>query len=219
MALFAVIAGATSITTVSIGDAATGRDLPELTATASIVGLVVFLSGAAGGLLVSAAAYAIGRAQDPDTPRFSFPVIAPIGILLPATLAFAVVSLGLSLFGTSLEGVVAVPVTALVGVSAAAGLIAGAVTVPIVDALSRHSSIGDPNEATPATGEAFWSDFGRAVGIPSVAIAIGALLAVGLAQVLLSAGSTVATVSVFSLVGAIILGGTTLLALRPWEKE
>jgi hypothetical protein len=57
------------------------------------------------------------------------------------------------------------------------------------------------------------------VGIPSVAIAIGALLAVGLAQVLLSAGSTVATVSVFSLVGAIILGGTTLLALRPWEKE
>jgi hypothetical protein len=129
------------------------------------------------------------------------------------------VSLGLSLFGTSLEGVVAVPVTALVVVSAAAGLIAGAVTVPIVDALSRHSSIGDPNEATPATGEAFWSDFGRAVGIPAVAIAIGALLAVGLAQVLLSAGSTVATVSVFSLVGAIILGGTTLLALRPWEKE
>lgn len=219
MALFVVIAGATSITTVSIGDAATGRDLPELTATASIVGLVVFLSGAVGGLLVSAATYAIGRAQDPDTPRFSFPVIAPIGILLPAVLAFAVVSLGLSLFGTSLEGVVAVPVTALVGVSAAAGLVAGAVTVPIVDALSRHSSIGDPNEATPATGEAFWSDFGRAVGIPAVAIAIGALLAVGLAQVLLSAESTVATVSVFSLVGALILGGTTLLALRPWEKE
>lgn len=219
MALFVVIAGATSITTVSIGDAATGRDLPELTATASIVGLVVFLSGAVGGLLVSAATYAIGRAQDPDTPRFSFPVIAPIGILLPAVLAFAVVSLGLSLFGTSLEGVVAVPVTAVVGVSAAAGLVAGAVTVPIVDALSRHSSIGDPNEATPATGEAFWSDFGRAVGIPAVAIAIGALLAVGLAQVLLSAESTVATVSVFSLVGALILGGTTLLALRPWEKE
>lgn len=219
MALFAVIAGATSITTVSIGDAATGRALPELTATGSILGLVVFVAGAAGGLLVSAATYAVGRAQDPDTPRFSFPVIAPIGILLPATLAFAVVSLGLSLFGTSLEGVVAVPITAFVSVSAAAGLVAGAVTVPIVDALSRHSSIGDPNEATPSTSEAFWSDFGRAVGIPAVAIAIGALLAVGLAQILLSADSTAVTVTVFAIVGTIILGGTTLLALRPWEKE
>lgn len=219
VALFAIVVGATSITTVSIGDAATGEPLPELTATASIVGLVVFLAGAAGGLLVSAATYAVGRAQDPDTPRFSFPVIAPIGILLSAALAFAVVSLGLSLFGTSLEGVVAVPVTAFAAISAAAGLIAGAVTVPIVDALARHSSIGDPNEATPATGEAFWTDFGRAVGIPAVAIAIGALLAVGLAQILLNAESTVATVSVFAVVGAVILGGTTLLALRPWEKE
>jgi hypothetical protein len=52
-----------------------------------------------------------------------------------------------------------------------------------------------------------------------VAIAIGALLAVGLAQILLSAESTAVTVSVFAVVGAIILGGTTLLALRPWEKK
>lgn len=219
MAFLAVVVGATSITTVSIGTAATGEPLPELTATGSLLGLLVFLAGAVGGLLVSAATYAVGRAQDPDTPRFSFPVIAPIGILLPATLAFAVASLGLSLFGTSLEGVVAVPVTAFVSISAAAGLVAGAVTVPIVDALSRHSSIGDPNEATPSTSEAFWSDFGRAVGIPAVAIAVGALLAVGLAQILLSAESTAVTVAVFAVVGAIILGGTTLLALRPWDKE
>ena len=219
MALFTVIVGATTITTVSLGDAATGQTLPELTATGSLIGLLVFLAGALGGLLVSSATYAVGRAQDPDTPRFSFPVIAPIGILLPAALAFAVVSLGLSLFGSSLDGVVAVPITAFVSISAVAGLVAGAVTVPIVDALSRHSSIGDPNEATPSTGEAFWSDFGRAVGIPAVAIAIGALLAVGLAEILLSAESTAVTVSVFAIVGAIILGGTTLLALRPWDKE
>jgi len=219
MALFTVITGATSITTVSIGDAATGRNLPELSATGSLVGLLVFLAGAVGGLLVSAATYAVGRAQDPETPRFSFPVIAPIGILLPAAVAFSVVSLGLSLFGNSLDGVVTVPITAFVSVSALAGLVAGAVTVPIVDALSRHSSIGDPNEATPSTGEAFWSDFGRAVGIPAVAIAIGALLAVGLAQILLRADSTVVTVTVFSVAGAVILGGTTLLALRPWEKK
>lgn len=219
MALLAVMAGATSITTVSLGDAATGQTLPELSATGSLIGLLVFLAGAIGGLLVSGGTYAVGRAQDPDTPRFSFPVIAPIGMLLPAALAFAVVSLGLSLFGSSLDGVVAVPITAFVSVSAVAGLIAGAITVPIVDGLSRQSTVGDANEATPSSSEAFWSDFGRAIGIPAVAIAIGALLAIGLAQVLLSAESTVVTVSVFSIVGAIILGGTTLLALRPWEKK
>ena len=219
MALLAVIAGATSITTVSLGDAATGQTLPELSATGSLIGLLVFLAGAMGGLLVSGGTYAVGRAQDPDTPRFSFSVIAPVGILLPAALAFAVVSLGLSLFGSSLDGVVAVPITAFVSVSAVAGLIAGAITVPIIDGLSRQSTVGDANEATPSSSEAFWSDFGRAIGIPAVAIAIGALLAIGLAQVLLNAESTVVTVSVFAIVGAIILGGTTLLALRPWDKD
>mgnify|MGYP001815613146 CR=1 FL=1 len=219
MALLTVTVGVTSITTVSTGTAATGDPLPELTATGSLLGLIVFLAGAVGGLLVSAGAYAVGRAQDPDTPRFSFPAIAPIGILLPAAISFAVVSLGVSAFGTSLDGVVTVPVTAFVSVSAVAGLAAGAVTVPIVDAMSRHSSIGDPNEATPSSSKAFWSDFGRAVGSPAVAIAIGAVRAVGLAQILLSADSTVVTVTVFAVVAAIILGGTTLLALRPWEKK
>ena len=219
IALVAVVVGATSITTVSIGSAATGSVLPELSATGSLIGLLVFLAGAVGGLLVSAATYAVGRAQDPDTPRFSFPVVAPVGVLLPATVSFAVVSLGLSAFGTSLNGVVAVPVTEFVVVAALAGLIAGAVTVPIVDGLSRQSSIGDPNEATPSSSSAFWSDFGRAVGIPAVAIAVGALLAVGLAQLLLNAHSTAIVVTVFSVIGALILGGTTLLALRPWEKK
>ena len=219
VAIFAVVVGATSITTVSIGSAATGNALPELSATGSLIGLVVFLAGALGGLLVSAATYAVGRAQDPDTPRFSFPVVAPLGVLLSATVSFAVVSLGLSAFGTSLNGIVAVPITEFVVVAAFAGLIAGAVTVPIVDGLSRQSSIGDPNEATPSSSTAFWSDFGRAVGIPAAAIAIGALLAVGLAQLLLNADSTAVVVSVFAVIGAVILGGTTLLALRPWDKK
>ena len=216
VALVAVVVGATSITTVSIGSAATGSDLPELSATGSLVGLLVFLAGAIGGLLVSAATYAVGRAQDPDTPRFSFPVVAPVGVLLPAAVSFAVVSLGLSAFGTSLNGIVAVPVTEFVVVAALAGLVAGAVTVPIVDGLSRQSSLGDANQATPASTKAFWSDFGRAIGIPAVAIAVGALLAVGLAQLLLNADSTAIVVTVFSFFGAFILGGTTLLALRPW---
>lgn len=218
MAMLVVLLGALSLTDVSIGTAATGRPLPELTATGSLMGLIAFLAGAAGGLLVSASTYAVGRSQDPDTPRFSFPVVAPIGTLLSATLTFSVVSLALTAWGSSLDGVVSVSVPALAAATAVAGLVAGLVTVPIVDGLARLSSIGDPNEATPSSSEAFWSDFGRAVGIPALALAFGALLAIGLAELLLASDSTIVTVSVFGVVGAIILGGTTLLALRPWDK-
>ena len=89
---------------------------------------------------------------------------------------------------------------------------------------SSTVSLGNPPLATQTRrlhhrATAFWSDFGRAIGIPAVAIAIGALLAIGLAEVLLNADSTAITVTVFAIVGAIILAGTTLLALRPWEKD
>jgi len=219
MALFAGLAGSLALASVSIGTASTGRPTPELTATASLLGLVVFLAGALGGLAISAATYGIGRIQDPDTPRFSFPVIAPIGILLPASLSFAVVSLGATLFGSSAEGMVTVPIATFVVIAALAGLIAGAVTAPIVDALARQSSLGDRNEATPASKQAFWSDFARAVGIPTLSIGVGALIAIGLAEILLSAESTIVTVAIFAAVGAVILAGTALLALRPWDRK
>ena len=61
-------------------------------------------------------------------------------------------------------------------------------------------------------------DFGGAIGIPALAIAIGALLAISLAQILLAADSVAVTVTIFAVAGAVILGGTTLLALRPWDR-
>jgi hypothetical protein len=51
-----------------------------------------------------------------------------------------------------------------------------------------------------------------------LAIAIGALLAIGLAELLLSADSAAVSVAVFSVVGAVILGGTALFAIRPWDR-
>lgn len=219
VAMVAAVAGGTSITTVTSVSASASHSASELTATGSLLGLVVLLAGAVGGFLVSAVTYAMGRTQDPDTSRLSFAVIAPVGILLPAVLSFAVVSLGVTLFGTSADGVVVVPVVSFVVVAAIAGLISGTVTVPIVDGLARHSAIGDANEATPSSATAFWLDLGRAVGVPALAIAVGALLAIGLAQILLNVESTVVTVGVFAAAGALVLGGTALLALRPWDNK
>ena len=219
LALFAILAGMLALASLSIGTSTTGYAAAELTVTASLLGLVAFLSGAFGGLAISAVTYAIGRAQDPDTPRFSFPVVAPIGVLLPAALSFAVMSLGATLFGSSTDGIVTVPVAPFIVIAALAGLIAGAVTVPIVTALSRRSSMGDTNEATPTSGGAFWSDVARSVGVPALAIGVGALIAIGLAEILLSTGSTVVAVAIFAGAGAVILAATALFALRPWDKK
>ena len=219
IALFAALTGTVALASISIDAASVDRLTPVLTATASLVGLVVFLSGAIGGLAISAVAYSIGRAQDPDVPRFSFPVVAPVGILLPAALSFAVMSLGTRIFGSSADGMVTVPVATFVVLAAIAGLIAGAITVPIVNTLARPASMGERNEATPRSTGVLWSDFARAVGVPALAVGVGALIAIGLAEILLSAESTIATVSIFAAAGAVILAGTALLALRPWDKR
>ena len=111
------------------------------------------------------------------------------------------------------------PVATFVLVAAFAGLLGGAMIAPIVDALARPATIGPKNAATPVSSRAFWMDLGGAIGVPLLALGIGALLAIGLAQLLLSADSTTVTVVTFSLVAAAILGLVTLLAYRPWDRS
>jgi hypothetical protein len=144
--------------------------------------------------------------------------VAPVGIVLAAVTAFATVSLGIELAASVTEGTVEVSVPTMVAIAAIAGLMAGMVTTPIVDALSQPAVMGEANEATPVSSKAFWMDFGGAIGIPALAIAIGALLAISLAQILLAADSVAVTVTIFAAAGTVILVGTTLLALRPWDR-
>jgi hypothetical protein len=79
--------------------------------------------------------------------------------------------------------------------------------------------VGEANQATPVSSKAFWMDLGGAVGVPILAIAAGALLAVSLAQILLNMDSGDLAVAIFAAAGAVILGGTTLMALRPWDRR
>ena len=44
-------------------------------------------------------------------------------------------------------------------------------------------------------------------------------LAIGLSQILLNTHSTAMAVTIFAIAGALILGGTSLLALRPWDNR
>lgn len=213
MALLAFFGSFTALDTVAIDEVAV------FTAGTASMGLLVFALGALGGLIIAAFAYVTGRARDPAAPRFAFGWLAIVGIILGGATAFATVSLGVTMGGSSTSGTVTMPVTAMVVSVAVAGLLSGGITTPIVDALARPASFGVANAATPLTSAEFWTDMGRAIGIPTLAVAIGALLAVGLAQLLLSADSAAVSVAVFSVVGALILGGTALFAVRPWDRS
>lgn len=190
------------------------------TATSTSFALLVLAVGAVGGLILTVGTYGIGRFADPDAARYPMAIVLPVGVILPAAMAWATMSLGATITGRSAEsGTIAVPVLSMVVVTAIAGLIAGAATAPVVDALARPATVGPRNDATPVSSKAFWLDLMGAVGVPTLAIVTVAFLAIALSQVLLNAESMVVSVTVFSVVGAIILGGTTLLALRPWERR
>lgn len=213
LALLAFFGSFVALDTVAIEDGAA-----SFSAGTASMGLLVFLCGALGGLIIAAFAYVAGRARDPNAPRFAFGWLAIVGIVLGGSMAFATVSLGVTIGGSAVSGSVTIPVTAMVVSVAVAGLLAGAITAPIVDALARPAYFGDISAATPVSTTEFLTDMVQAIGIPTLAIAIGALLAVGLAERLLSTDSTAVSVAVFSVVGALILGLTALFALRPWDR-
>lgn len=213
LALLAFFGSFAALDTVAIDDGAA-----TFSAGTASLGLLVFLCGALGGLIIAAIAYVAGRARDPNAPRFAFPWLALVGIVLGGSMAFATVSLGVTIGGQTVSGSASIPVTAMVVSVAIAGLLGGAVTAPIVDALARPAYFGDIGAATPVTAAEFFGDMVRAIGVPTLAIAIGALLAVGLAELLLSTDSAAVSVAVFSVVGALILGATALFALRPWDR-
>jgi hypothetical protein len=210
--LLAFFGSLTAIETVTM------ERVASFSASTSYIGILAFIVGAVGGLVVAGVAFVAGRARDPNAPRFAFGWLAIVGIVLGGSVAFSTVSLGVTVAGDRVSGMVTVPVTAMVVSVAVAGLLGGAITTPIVDALARPATFGAENAATPVTSAAFWSDLARAIGVPVLAIAIGALLAIGLAELLLSADSAAVSVAVFSVVGAVILGGTALFAIRPWDR-
>jgi hypothetical protein len=214
MAVLAFFGSFVALDTVTTTDGVAGFSA----ATASL-GLLSFALGALSGLIIAAFAYVAGRAREPGAPRYGFGWLALVGMSLGGTMAFASVSLGVTVGGTNSLGTVTIPVTALVASVAAAGLITGAITTPVVDALARPAYFGSVSAATPVSSGQFWGDMARAIGVPTLSIAIGALLAIGLAELLLSTESAAVSVAAFSLVGALILGGTALFALRPWERN
>ncbi len=192
---------------------------PVFVASATSMWFLVVVVSFLGGLALTGLAYGIGRILEPEARRFPLRYLIPIGVILSIAVGFAATAFSVTVVGDiSIDGTVTIPVSTMFIVAAIAGLVVGSVTVPVVDALARPAVVGG-NEAMPASARDVWVDMARAVGVPLIAMIIIVLLAVSLAQVLLNSPSPIVSVAVFALVALVILGGTTALALRPWDRD
>jgi hypothetical protein len=91
-------------------------------------------------------------------------------------------------------------------------------TTAVVDTLARPAFINvEPDEIPQSSGEMI-GEMMRAVGAPILGIVGAALFAILLSQALLAIDG-IAAVVVFAVVAALILGGATLIALRPWDED
>jgi len=197
---------------------ATGRGRADFAISSGGLYLAVIVLGVLGGLLVAGMVYAFGRENDPENPRFPLRYLLPTAAATAAAMAYAGLRAGLGATATIEAGVVTISAFRMIVVSALAGLLAGAATASVVDALARPSFIGFEGEAVPRSRRAFMAEMMTAIGAPTIALVLVAVFAIGFSQVLLSL-SGVASVVAFSVVAALVLALAAAFAYRPWESS
>lgn len=199
-------------------DPATGRGRADFVISSGGLYLVVVIIAMLGALAIAGIVYAFGKESDPEGMRFPLRYLLPTAAITSAIMAYATLRAGLGAAASIDAGLITVSAFRLIMITLFSGLVAGAVTASVVDALARPGFIGFEGEAVPATPRAFVKEMLSAIGTPTVAVISVAVFAVGLSQILLSLHGA-AAVAAFSIVGALVLGGASLAAYRPWDRS
>lgn len=217
---FAILGGRFALGAAVAVPLATGSQRAAIQFAASSGGLflIVIVAAVLGGLVVAGITYAAAREGEPGAPKFPLRYQLPTAATVSAIATYAVVRAGIGGFGDIVMGVVTVSVFRMVLIVAVAGATAGAVTGYIVDRLARPELLGLGGVAWESH-RAVLASMTRAVGIPLVAVVGVGGFAIALSQLLLSANSTEVAVILFSVAGAVVLGGITLIAYRPWDRD
>ncbi len=179
--------------------------------------LMVLILAALGGLLIGAIGYGIGASADPDAPRFGLRYILPVSAVTAAVVAYAVLRIGVGGFGDIEGGMATIGVFRMAVTVLAMGLVAGGVTSGIADSLARPELFFFGGEAWPSGSRELMRAMMGAVSAPLVAAVVAAAFSIPLSIVLIELGGDAATI-VFSVVGAVVLGITTIAAARPWDN-
>jgi hypothetical protein len=190
---------------------------PSLQVTSGALYLLVLVVAAVLGLGIAALSYGAGTAAEPEAVRFPLRYLLPVSSILSATVAYAVLKIGVGGFGDIDSGLVTIGALPLAATMLVMGAVAGAVTSTVVDALSRPDLYGFSGKAAPADVGEVMSTMTSAVSLPLVAVTVGAAFTVPLSLVLIELSGNAAVI-LFSVIGALVLGAAALAAARPWDK-
>jgi hypothetical protein len=176
---------------------------------AGAVYLASVIAALIGGAAVATVSYGVS-ARDDDA-LFQLTHIMPFGLLTAVAASYSVLRAGLGIAADVAAGTIEVTAAALTFSSLAAGVVAGGATAWVVATLATKSIVGLEGEAAPASTAAMMRAATQAVLGPILAIVVIAVLAIGLAQLLLAAEGTAAIV-IFAAVGALVLFGAAAAA-------
>ncbi len=195
----------------------TARGRSEFVVSSGGLYFLVIVSAVIGGLAIAGIAYTLGRESEPESPKFPLRFLLPTAAIVAATMAYAVLRVGLGASAGILNGVVTISVFRMVVLAVVVGAVAGGITASTVDALARPANLGFEGAAWPTSTRAFLTEMMRAIGGPTIATVTVAAFAIVLSQFLLQLHGA-ASVAAFSVVGAIVLGGAAAIAYRPWDN-
>ncbi len=212
-ALFGPLTAMSSIETAALGTP--GGTTIVVTHGALFLALLVI--GLVGGAATALVGYAAGTRSDPARERYPARYVASVGAVLGAAVGFPITRGLLALAGEIDGGNVTIPILRMALIAVVTGGIVGAMIAMFANTISHPHAVGFTGSAVPLTTAGFLRETGRAIGWPIIAGVTAAAVAFGLSRLLL-ASSKVGAVVLFSLVGALVLGGAALLATRPWES-
>ncbi len=144
LALFTLVAATgaiPSLTAVPQGS----RVVPTFQPAASATWQLVVLSGLVGGAVVAIITRAVGRVIEPES-KSSLAVVIPLGALLGAIGAMAILPLGISVLGSIDQGAVVIGVADFVVLAGLAGLVAGGIVAWITYVIVRPPAYKEDTE-------------------------------------------------------------------------
>jgi hypothetical protein len=197
---------------------ASGRARTEFLVSQGGLFLLVVVAGLAGGAVLGALGYVIGREATPDAPRISLGPLAIVGSATGLVVAFAITR---ALLGASADisgGIVTLSVFRATVIALAAGAGTGLVIGGAIERLADREIYGFEGAAWPSSPVAFAREAAAAVGLPLLALVSGAAVVWGLSWVLLESSKEVALI-VFGAVAALVLAGAAFIAAHPPRRR
>ena len=180
--------------------------------------LLVIVAGLLGGAVLGALGYVVARETEPDAPLVALGPLTLVGSTTGLVLGLALTRAMIGLTADISGGIVTLSVSRATIVTLVVGAATGLAIGGGVERLSNREIYGFEGEAWPANPVAFARDAFAAVGLPVLALVVGAAAVWGLSVVLLEV-STEAALVVFGGVAAVVLGVAAFVASHPPQQR